>query len=1344
MPIGNVSEFKPESDDWATYKTRLTSWLVVNDIGDDDKKRAALIAILGGDAVQLLASLCSPDKLEDKTFDQLVKFLDDHFGRRNEVAEAYVFDTRNQSQSESISDFVLALKKLSTHCNFGPTAQLKQKLRNRLVAGVRSDTIRQALIREGPNLTWDSAVTLATQMDDYQSSAMARQSATTVEVNAVQRGGPAANRSQGSSNSAPNLGPHSTKAKYSVSRSRCWRCGKNNHGPEFCRFKEATCHACGSAGHIKPMCRERPRAQANVVDHTRENDNFDSLTVANTLVVANSYASNPYTVHVSVNDVNLKMEIDTGASISLIPYLVYQRYFRNVKLFKSDVNFCSFTGDVVKCNGKMLVTVRHHNQTSRLWLHVLEASHYTLLGRDWLRELHMDWQSIKSVSKASVSGLDKLLSEYSSIFKGQGLLKGSPAKLELIEGAIPKRSKPYRVPIALQSTVDKELDRLISEGILEPVEHSDWATSLMFVPKSDGSVRPCGDFKSTVNPMLKDVAPPQINMDDILCDLAGNKFFSNLDFAQAYNQMAIDEKSRELLTLVTHRGLVQYTRLPFGIKTAPSLWQRAVERVLGDIKGIHIYYDDILVAGRTVEEHNHRLETVFKRVAEHGLKLKLSKCSFLKSEVNYLGHIIDEHGTRPLPAKIDSILQTETPRDKSKVRSYLGLLNFYRRYLPNLAAVVAPMSALLKDHVKFEWTKDAEYSFEKSKEVIRTSDLLVHYDPNIPVKLTCDASRVGIAAVMSHTIDGVDRPIQFASQKLTSAQTLYPQIEREGLAIVFGLDKFRHYLYGRHFVLVTDNQALSKIFAPNKGLPVMTAERIQRWALKLSAYNYSVEWRRSADNEADFLSRYPSGEGNVDLGEEGCAFVFKLDGLRLPITSSQVSRATCRDRLLSRVLRLVNEGWPNELCAADSELCSFFTRKTELSVMSGVVMWGNRVVVPQSLQSEVLQELHVGHLGMSKMKSVARSCVWWPGLDKAIEGACRACDSCMSTSNDPTVANHHPWLPTSRPYQRIHIDYAGPIEGGHMLLVIVDSFTKWPEVCITKSTSSYSTINLLRPIFARWGIPEELVSDNGPQFCSTEFGAFTAHLGIRHKRGAPYHPATNGLAERFVQTVKKGLKAASSEGSDLHYRLSQFLMAYRNAPHSTTGQSPAQLMLGRPLRSRLDSVKPEFVSKQLEIAQNTQIRDMEIGANVWVRCYLGAVKWKQGIVLDKIGPLCYYVEVEGKKWKRHIDQLKSRRPDFDLPVEIETTLNGSVPILGQLPNAMFYRNLPREPCSQPASQPVSAPQQNVAAPRVRHELPVTSSTVSSNLDFIIPEHCATSPALRRSTRVRKAPERLDL
>ena len=229
----------------------------------------------------------------------------------------------------------------------------------------------------------------------------------------------------------------------------------------------------------------------------------------------------------------------------------------------------------------------------------------------------------------------------------------------------------------------------------------------------------------------------------------------------------------------------------------------------------------------------------------------------------------------------------------------------------------------------------------------------------------------------------------------------------------------------------------------------MTAERIQCWGLKRSAYDYSVKWRRSSENNADFLSRYPEASQMKNLREEPNAFIFKVESLNIPISSIQVAKLTSRDSILSRVIELTVNSWPSSLLPEDSNLQTFFSRRNELSVMSGVLMWGIRVVVPEGLRIKLIHELHIGHLGMSKMKSIARPKMWWPNIDQDIESTRKACEACMVIGNDPKAATVHPWLPTSRPYQRVHIDYAGPVEGDNMLLVIVNSYSKWPEVCIT-------------------------------------------------------------------------------------------------------------------------------------------------------------------------------------------------------------------------------------------------------------------------------------------------------
>uniref|UniRef100_A0A3B3IN70 Gypsy retrotransposon integrase-like protein 1 n=1 Tax=Oryzias latipes TaxID=8090 RepID=A0A3B3IN70_ORYLA len=313
-------------------------------------------------------------------------------------------------------------------------------------------------------------------------------------------------------------------------------------------------------------------------------------------------------------------------------------------------------------------------------------------------------------------------------------------------------------------------------------------------------------------------------------------------------------------------------------------------------------------------------------------------------------------------------------------------------------------------------------------------------------------------------------------------------------------------------------------------------------------------------------------------------------------------------------------------------------------------MWGSRVVVPHKFRPCVLQELHSAHPGVVKMKSLARSYVWWPNIDAQIESQVKSCHSCQQLQREPRLAPLHPWVWPSSPWERIHVDFAGPFEG-HMYLIVVDAHSKWPEVQIMDSTTAGKTIQVLRSLFSRHGIPQILVSDNGPQFCSEEFDKFMRSNSIKHIRSAPYHPATNGLAERFVQTFKHALKSLRGMAS-VQQRLDTFLLTYRNTPHATTKEAPAMLFLKRRLRSRLDLIKPN-VRGAVRVSQDSQLLRRQghsregqfgVGDPVLVRDYRrGEEKWTDGVVQEQTGPVSYQVKVgETGLWRRHADQMLSR------------------------------------------------------------------------------------------------------
>ena len=367
----------------------------------------------------------------------------------------------------------------------------------------------------------------------------------------------------------------------------------------------------------------------------------------------------------------------------------------------------------------------------------------------------------------------------------------------------------------------------------------------------------------------------------------------------------------------------------------------------------------------------------------------------------------------------------------------------------------------------------------------------------------------------------------------------------------------------------------------------------------------------------------------------------------LPVTATQIRKWTSRDPTLSKVQLMLSSGWEK---TNEPDFAPYQQRKTELSLHDGCILWGSRVVIPPPGRERILEELHEGHPGISRMKSLARSFVWWPGLDKSLELKVKTCNACQRSQSLPTVAPIQPWEWPERPWSRLHIDYAGPLLG-HMFLVVVDAHSKWMEVKMVKTATTSTTVTALREIFATHGIPELLVSDNSSVFTSAEFKTFTQQNGIRHTTSAPYHPATNGLAERAVQTFKSFMKKTPDGG--LQDRLSKFLLNNRLTPHTTTGITPAELLLGRRPRSVLDLVRPNLaqninIRSRQEIQkrnrdQHTKPRKFSIGDSVYICDLPSKEDWIPGTITHTAGPLSYKIQLtDGRTIRRHCDHLRHR------------------------------------------------------------------------------------------------------
>ncbi|KAG6456673.1 hypothetical protein O3G_MSEX009872 [Manduca sexta] len=444
-------------------------------------------------------------------------------------------------------------------------------------------------------------------------------------------------------------------------------------------------------------------------------------------------------------------------------------------------------------------------------------------------------------------------SRFCEVFK-EGLRRftGGPVGFQLRDGARPVFMRARPLAYALREPVERALDQMVRDGILTPVATSDWATPIVPVMKKDGTVRVCADFKSTLNKCLEVDHYPVPRVEDLLAKLHGGQKFTKLDLSQAYAQFELNE-SKKYTVINTHKGLFRFNRLIYGLASSPGIFQRKLEHLFADMP-VGVFLDDLIITGVDDRSHLATLYEVFERLQKYGLRIKKEKCTFFADSVTYLGFVISKQGIHTCPEKIKAIENAPVPTNITELRSFLGLVMYYAKFVSNLSTILAPLYRLLRKDVKYEWNGACSESFDTIKRMLVSSKILAHYSLDLPLVLTTDASSIGVGAVVSHLFPGSEeRPVAFASRVLNAAEKSYSQIEREALAIIYGVRKFHQYLYGRKFILRTDHKALVTIFGDKTGIPVMAASRMQRWAVILAGYDYSIEYVRSDKNAADAL-----------------------------------------------------------------------------------------------------------------------------------------------------------------------------------------------------------------------------------------------------------------------------------------------------------------------------------------------------------------------------------------------------------------------------------------------------------------------------------------------------------
>ena len=774
--FGRIDEFRPENESIEAYLVRIELYFNANEV-EDDKKVPIFLSVIGGKTYSVLRDLLAPVKPREKSFSALASELTKHFQpRKIVIAERFHFHRRNQAPEENVADFLAQLWKLAKYCEFGD--HLNEALRDRFVCGLKSEVTQKRLLSE-TNLTLNRAVEIAQGIEAAEEHTQQLKSEVAIK--------------------------HVSPGNRVVP---CKHCGKNNHHSSKCRFKEAICNACHKKGHLAKICRAQrqqrptavPKKKAHQDKGTRwvgteqEADHSDTDSELPLYKINDGSKSvHPITVDMTIKGSLLKMEIDTGAAVSIISKATYQNMFSEVPLNTVPLRLRTYTGEHIPVVGEMITQVQYGSQAKELGLIVVQGEGPSLFGRNWLEHFQLDWKTIGLATlETSQARVDVLLKKYNDVFaEGLGTMKHFQATLRVCPGTTPVFHRPRPIPFAVKDAVDKELERLQQAGIVEKVTHSDWAAPIVVVPKDDGQIRLCGDYKVTVNKSLKVDQHPLPRPDELFAALSRGVKFSKIDLTHAYQQMTLDTDSRVYVTINTHQGLFRYTHLPFGIVSAPAIFQRTMETILQGLTNVQCYIDDILVTGTSEQEHFHNLEEVLKRLSEYGIRVKREKCAFFKDTVEYLGHLISEEGLHTAPKKVEAIQAAPAPQNIQELRSFLGLLHYYGKFIPDLASLVHPLNQLLHSGRTWTWTEECEQAFVLAKKQLTSATVLAHYNPQYPLRLAADASSYGLGAVISHVFpNGLERPIAFASRTLTTSERNYSQLEKEALSLVFAVKKF--------------------------------------------------------------------------------------------------------------------------------------------------------------------------------------------------------------------------------------------------------------------------------------------------------------------------------------------------------------------------------------------------------------------------------------------------------------------------------------------------------------------------------------------------------------------------
>ena len=863
---------------------------------------------------------------------------------------------------------------------------------------------------------------------------------------------------------------------------------------------------------------------------------------------------------------------------------------------------------------------------------------------------------------------EKVENTYADVFQGLGKFPGEPYKLRLKPDAVPAKHRPRKVPVHLQDAFHEEVERLVKIDVLEKVtEPTEWVNSFVIVEKVidssnahspnhviKKSIRLCIDPKD-LNEALEREPYYSRTIDELISIFAGAKVFTIVDMDKGYWQVVLHPESRKLTCMAFDIGRYQFKRLPMGSKVASDIFQRMLDSVYIGLPGVTGIADDMVIFGRNEEEHDRNLILFLETTRKNGLVLNKKKLQFKKEEVSFFGHRWNSTGISPDPKKTESILKMQFPPDKETMHSFLGLVNFLNRYTPKLAELCSPLRKLILKDSHYSPGDPEHSAFDAIKAEFKKKIILPYFDRNKETILQTDASKKGFGAVILQE----EQPIYYASRALTSAEKNYQNLEHEAQAAVWGMEKFHYFLYGRKFILQTDQKPLVSIFRKHM---IDVSPRIQRITIRAWQYDFVPQHIPGRINViADSLSRVTPLEFQDSNAEKDILAVNFLQYSSVEERErDEVLRETSKDKELQSLKHYISTGWPAKRSQIPMFLHPYWNYRDELTVESGILMKNSKVLIPETLRQKYLIQIHQGHQGIEACRSRAREFVFWVNINNDLKEMVEKCDICQSQQNStPVVQNYisevppHPWHTLGSDlfyFQRIDF------------LVVVDYFSKFLIVRKIPSSTSSAVIKELGMIFSEFGNPQIFRSDNGPCYSSQEFKFFMQNWLVEHRTSSPHYPQSNGLAESMVKVSKNLIEKAVKQ--DLPWN--RLLLDYRCTPISSEIPSPAEILFGRKLRSSISILPSQIMNdrirKQRELIAKkegkfyTNVKDFqdrikalpfEAGQNVWLQ-NSDSRKYEEAVIREKCRePNSYMVQIPatGQCFRRNSNFIKPRQTD---------------------------------------------------------------------------------------------------